>query len=299
MNLPSWVERSWAALRSTSPAARATKAVFGLVVFIAVTWWAWRSVGGIELEWQWVVALVVVGAPLSVGILTAEQHVSTKLANVDVDLLSSFRTAVAASAANYLPIPGAALVRIGALSRAGSGAARATAVAVALGVMWLSVTAMATVPGLVLADRWLIAVVALGGGLAVLGITVVGLAMRYRLPVLTLAAAVVVVVAKVLINGVTMYMGLRSVGAIVDLWSALLVSASGVIASALGIAPGGLGLREFFSGVLAAIGGLDPALATLGTVVERAVMTAGLGAAFLVASASARSSAAGGIEQAR
>lgn len=285
MTVPVWLERAWSVLRSPSPQARAIKAGVGFAVFLVVTWWAWRSVGGISLTWAWVIALLVVGVPLAIGVLTSEQHVSTKLAAVDVGLPSSFKTAVAASAANYLPIPGAAIVRIGALSKAGSGAGRATTVAASLGVIWLAVTAVATVPGLLIAERWVVAIAATTGGLATLIAALTVLRGRYRLPARILALSVAVVVVKVAINGLTIYMGLRAVGAVVSPWTALLVSASGVIASALGIAPGGLGIREFFSGVLAAIGGVDPALATLGTVVERAVMTVGLGAAILVASA--------------
>jgi hypothetical protein len=260
------------------------KAAFGLTAFLIVTLWAWRSVGGISLIWRWVTVLLVVGVPLAIGILTAEQHVSTKLAAVHVRIVSSFKTAVTASAANYLPIPGAALVRIGALSRAGSGAGRATTVAATLGVIWLAATAMATAPGLLVADRWVVAIGAMTGGVTVLVATIAILRARYGLSAGILALSVGAVVVKVAINGLTLYMGLRAVGAIVSPWSALLISASSVIASALGVAPGGLGIREFFSGVLAAIGGVDPALATLGTVVERAVMTVGLGAAILVAS---------------
>jgi hypothetical protein len=283
VTVPGWIEGVFIALRSTSRQARAVKAAVGLGAFVIVTWWAWRSVGGISLVWGWVTVLLVVGVPLAIFILTAEQHVSTKLAAVNVSVMSSFRTAVTASAANYLPIPGAALVRIGALTKAGSGAGRATTVAATLGVIWLSVTAMATVPGLLIADRWVVAVGASAGGVAVLVATVAFLRTRYAIPVVVLALSVGVVVLKVAINGLTIYVGMRAVGAIVSPWTALLVSASSVIASALGIAPGGLGIREFFSGVLAAIGGVDPALATLGTVVERAVMTVGLGAAILVA----------------
>ena len=285
MTLPVWIDRAITALRSSSPRARTVKGGFGLAAFLIVTWWAWRSVGGVTLVWGWVTVLLVVGVPLALGILTAEQHVSTKLAGVHVRVESSFKTAITASAANYLPIPGAALVRIGALSRAGTGAGRATTVAATLGVIWLSVTAMATVPGLLIVERWVIALAATVGGIAVLVATLAILRRQYGLSTGILALSVGVVFVKVGINGLTIYMGLRAVGAVVSPWTALLVSASGVIASALGIAPGGLGIREFFSGVLAAIGGVDPALATLGTVVERVVMTVGLGAAILVASA--------------
>jgi hypothetical protein len=265
------------------------KAAFGVAVFVAVTWWAWRSVGGIDLQWSWVALLLVVGAPLGICVLTLEQHVSTLMAGVHVRIGSSFTTAVTASAANYLPLPGAALVRIGALTRAGSGAGRATSVAAVLGVMWLAVTSIATVPGLLLADRPLVALAAGVGGLVVLLAAATIFGDRYGVPGPVIVAAAMVVMVKVALTGLTIYWGLRAVGEVVSPWTALLISASAVIASALGLAPGGLGVREFFSGVLAAIGGVDPALATLGTVVERAAMTVGLGAAILIASLISRS----------
>ena len=111
MRLTARLGRFRSVLRSSTPLARTVKGVSGLLVFVAVTWWALRSVNGIAFDWKWVAVLLVVGSPMAVGILALEQHVSTRLADVVVAFRSSYRTSLAATGANYLPIPGAAIVR--------------------------------------------------------------------------------------------------------------------------------------------------------------------------------------------
>ena len=282
------IDRAKAILRSATPLARTVKGIAGLAVFVAVIWWAWQSVGGIEIDWRWVAALLIVGAPLAVGVLTIEQHVSIYLAGVVVAIVSSFRTSLAASAANYLPLPGAAIVRVGALANAGSGTGRAVAVAATLGVQWLAITTMLTAPGLLSAGMNLFALAALVGGLVVLMASWIVFARRFPGQTSTQLLGICIVTVKVFVNGFNTYLGLLAVGADVDFAVALLISASGVLASAIGVFPGGLGLREFLSGVLGAIGGADPALAALGAVVTRSVLTVGLGLAIAIASMTPR-----------
>ena len=286
MRIPAPVSQVRATLRSTTPLARTIKGVAGLAVFIAVTWWAVGSVGGIEFEWVWVAVLLLIGAPLAIGVLTIEQHVSTHLADVVVPIISSFRTAVAASAANYLPLPGAAIVRVGALANAGAGTGRSVAVAAALGVQWLAITMILTAPGLLSAGMTVLALVAMAGGAIVLIASWIVFARKFPGRAGAQLRGIAIVTAKVIINGFNTYLGLLAVGAQVDPAVALLISASGVLASAIGVFPGGLGLREFLSGVLAAIGGADPALAALGAVVTRSVMTVGLGLAIAIVAVS-------------
>ncbi|MEZ5175714.1 MAG: hypothetical protein R2823_05865 [Acidimicrobiia bacterium] len=280
MALPAPVNAFLAATRSRSPRARLVRGILGFTVFVAVTWWAWTSVDGIEMEWGWVVVLFVVGVPLALTISALEQHASTWLAGVTVSFGSSFRTAVTASAANYLPIPGAAIVRIGALSRAGATTAYATVVAVWLGLEWLAITAVFVSPQLVVSD--LVVVGAAVGASGVFFTAGMAAWFKRRYPVGTgaVSASLGIVSVRVLFNGFTAYVGLRAVGATVSAGVALLVSASSVLASALGIFPGGLGVREFFAGVLASIGDFDPATAALGAVVTRATMTVALGITF-------------------
>lgn len=288
MQFPAPVNRVQAILRSTTPLARTVKGISGLVVLVAVTWWALGSVDGIEFDWIWVAVLLLVGAPLAIAVLTIEQHTSTHLAEVVVPIISSFRTSVAASAANYLPLPGAAIVRVGALANAGAGTGRAVAVAAALGVQWLAITMILTVPGLLSGGMNLYALAALAGGSIVLFASWIVFARRFPGRTGAQLLGIATVTAKVFVNGINTYLGLLAVGAHVDFAVALLISASGVLASAIGIFPGGLGLREFLSGVLASIGGADPALAALGAIVTRSVMTVGLGLAVAIASITSR-----------
>jgi len=284
VRLAASLERAKSALGSATPLARTVKGEVGLVEFATVTWWAWESVGGIEIDWRWVGVLLVVGAPLAIGVLAVEQHVSTYLAGVTVSFASSFRTSLAASAANYLPLPGAAIVRVGALANAGSGTGRAVAVAAALGVQWLAITMLLTVPGLLSADMNVLALGGLGGGVVVLIVSWFAFAHRFPGHTGAQLIAIAVVTVKTLINGFNTYLGLLAIGASIDPALALLISASGVLASAIGVFPGGIGLRELLSGVLAAIGGADPAVAALVAVVTRSALTVGLGLAVALAS---------------
>lgn len=280
MELPRPITAFVTAMRSSSPRARIVRSSLGLLVFVVVTWWAWTSVGGIEVDWWWTTMLFVICVPISFGIIAVEQHLSTWLADVSVSYGSSFRTSIVASAANYLPIPGAAFVRIGALSKAGSSTGHATVVAIWLGLEWLAITAVVVAPPLVLLGFLAAGVVV--GAMGV--VATVGMSWWFlcRFPGRERAVwwSLVVVVVKVVFGGFMTYAGLRAVGATMGASLSLVVSASNVLASAVGVFPGGLGIREFFSGLLASVGNFDGATAALGAVVIRATTTVGLGIAF-------------------
>lgn len=280
MELPRPITAFVSAVRSPSPRARIVRSSLGLVVFVVVTWWAWDSVGGIEVDWGWTAFLFVICVPISFGLIAVEQHLSTLLADVTVPFASSFRTSIVASAANYLPIPGAAFVRIGALSKAGSSTGHATVVAIWLGLEWLAITAVVVAPplaflGFVIAG----VVVGLVGLVATVGMAWWFLR-RFRGRERAVWWSLVVVVVKVVFGGFMTYAGLRAAGATMGVSLSLVVSASNVLASAVGVFPGGLGIREFFSGLLASIGDFDGATAALGAVIIRATTTVGLGIAF-------------------
>ncbi len=262
----------------------------GLVLFVVVVAWSWVAVGGIELRWSYVVVLAVLGAPLMVGTMVVEQHVSTYLAGVRVSWWSSFQTSVLATASNYLPVPGAVLVRVGALKKAGSGLGRATAAAALLGATWLMITVVAGAPAMISSDYVLLGwSMLLVGSLGTVS-AVVFYVRRYSLDPTVALVSIGVVCWKVVLHAMNTYLALLAVGADTTPADAALIGTAGVIASAVGLFPGGLGVRELVAGVLAGVVGLDPALGALAAVVTRAVMTAWIGAAAAVAVGVSKSS---------
>jgi hypothetical protein len=271
-----------------SPSARRWKLALGLVIFVGVLGWAVRGVAtaGLEPSLAWLALLAVVGSPVMLLILAAEQHAAAMLGGAGVTFSSSARTAVLATSANFLPLPGAALVRVEALRRAGAGTGTAIGITTAIGIVWLAMTGVLMASVLPASGHGGLGILLGAASAAVLAIALVmvwrrapgrGAAARAGMPV--------VVGIKVVVHAVNTFAALRAIGFDPGAADAVMVSAAAVLASAVGFFPGGLGLRESLAGGLAATIGVPAAVGSLAAIVGRAVeavLLAAIGGILLV-----------------
>jgi hypothetical protein len=226
-----------------------------------------------EVLWWPIGVLALVGTPLTILLNAAELRVMARCLD-DRAVLSwarAVRVVVIATAANILPLPGGALVRVQALSSMGAGLARATAINLIAAVLWLG-AAIALAGGAALAHVPLAGGLALaGGGLAIVAGTVAvrPVAARWAPPaVVTLLG---VEVATALLHAAKLYLALVALGVTAGIGEALVLGVSGPLSAAAGIFPSGLGLAELLSALLAPVVALSAAAGFGATALVRLV----------------------------
>jgi hypothetical protein len=224
--------------------------------------------------------LFLVAALLSaVGVVAngAEYMLSAAALGGRVTLRNALRVSVLSTAANLMPIPGAALVKTRALQRRGARLRVAAMLTVGIGVVWVGVAGV--VAGALVANaggRVLFGALVGAGGL---GVTAAGAgilaAQDTDMPARRLVAwAIVVEFGSVAAQAVRFWLVLRAIGFDGTLAQGATLGAGAVVASAAGILPGGLGLRELLSSALGPAVGMPAAVATVVAAVERVVTLA-------------------------
>lgn len=265
--------------RPRSP--RADRALLAGAALLFVTAFAFglRGVPGgvVELTlWPFVV-LAVVAVPATNLANAFEYTVAARIEGQRVPLAEAVEVSVLSSAANLLPLPGAALVRVRALRRGGSTYRRAFSVTALVGGAWLA-TSLVLAGALLVVRRTDEVEVLLVAGVLVAGLTGTALAVvavRAMAPpehATTLAVALLGAEAVAVAVGAARFLlVLDGLGIGVTPAQAVSLTVAAVLASAVGFLPGGLGLREALAGVIAGLVGLPAAVGVLAAAVDRLV----------------------------
>jgi hypothetical protein len=269
-------ERLLALLRRPRP--RRLQIIIGAFAVVILALGTTIAIGnlpsGAELEWWPIAVLLVVGTPWHLLILSAEVSLTGRLADVRLPRRTCLRVAVIGTSFNLLPIPGAALTRLDALLARGGGVGRATGAIVAVGMIWLAVALW--IAGLALiGTSWVSVLLLVGGGLAAMATVTV---IRRYLPHVhrtDLGRVVLLEASFVLTHAIRLALALVALGVTAPIRAPLVMAASSAISSALGIAPGGLGIREAIATVLGDLAGITASTALLAAVVDRAAALAG------------------------
>lgn len=215
------------------------------------------------------VGLLLPIAVLTVGTLVInglEFMVAGRLIGQRVGLPLSLQTSVLSSAANVLPIPGAALVRIRALREVDVPYRRAVASTALVGIAWLGASAIGAGVFLLWQGHTSAGVICLVLGLCAMALGPVVLRPPDGRVVIELIA---VEAASMIVTTLRLFFVARASGYGLSMSSSAILGLSGVLASAAGIFPGGLGLREAISAATAPITSVDPAVAVVISAMDR------------------------------
>jgi len=267
--------------RTESPRGRrislgASAAVFAVAMVLSLKG---LPEGPQDLVW-WAIAVTgLVGIPALIVLSAVEYTASAGVLGHHVRLREALPIALYARAANLLPIPGAALVRMQALKRAGSSYGRAASVTMATALFWLGGALL--VGGLVLVPfHLLIALGFLAGGVVTcaLGyVAVRSIVLRRdddpgtREAVRRSAVLLAVEVLMVAIRGVLFWFIMIGFDIGGSFQGAMVLPVAVVLASALGFFPAGLGVREVIAGALAHLVGDTAASGVLASGLDRLV----------------------------
>lgn len=225
-----------------------------------------------EPRW-WLLALVVVCGPLATVALNGLEYVQQgRLLDRRIALRDAVRVSVLGTAANLLPLPGSVIVRTGALARNDDvGVARAAGTTATVGVAWLGASALVAGALQPFAGRALLGASLLAVGLALLALTAM-LVRRSQLAdgvVSVFASIVAVETATVVVGALRLFGCVAALGLDVTAAQAVGLTLAGVLASATGVFPAGLGIREALIAVASPLLDLPAAVGLLAATVDR------------------------------
>jgi hypothetical protein len=274
--------------------------VGGLALFVTTAVVAVRRLPFSQLDPQpELLATACVVSLLGTFVNGAEYKLSAHLLGGSVGVRQSTRIAVLASAANLLPIPGAALVKMESLRRAGHGPRWAASVTLAIGLTWVGVAGMVAGGALLAAgDARLPALVALAVGFGALAVSLVLFSQRgfpgsaWRALLLTIPLEAV----GVTLTAVRFLVVMRVVGFDATFPEAAAIAAAAIVATAAGVFPGGLGLGELLSAGVAAAIGMPASVGAVASALDRVVNLSVLALALLAVLLVGRLRAGGGAE---
>lgn len=257
-------------LASRQPAVRIASFVMAVLLFLGGILLSVNAlpedVGLQRFDYLWWIALV--GAPLIVLSNVLELKWSARVVGVRVGLAAAGKIAIMSSAANLLPVPGGAMVRVGALKVAGARIGAGTSVTIVIAVLWLGLA-------LLFAGIWLITnqPTAVGTFILVSGALVSLLAVAWIRIIGAswelVGFAVIIKSFAIFVGMLRMYWSFRSLGVGVQFPETSVFALANVTGAAVSIFPAGLGVTEVAAAALAEFTAATASAAFIATALNR------------------------------
>ena len=221
-----------------------------------------------SLNFGYISLLVFIGVPATVFISTLEFLISGRILGVKLGLLYSLKVTILGAVANMLPIPGALIVRIGALKKGGASVTDGTIVTLIVTIAWIGTAFVLAGISTLILDRYFYAITfSIIAAISFLLCTVIA-HLRYQLD-RSLVYLLITRLALVITDTVRIYLCFASLGIDVQLPQAAVFPIAAVMGGIVTIVPAGLGIREGMSAVLGTIVGLDPSASFLAASLNR------------------------------
>jgi len=222
-----------------------------------------------DIHWQPLLWLVIAGIPATVILNTMMTELAASVVGFRFGWRRALVITVFGSAANMLPLPGAAMVRIAGLKAVGASLRRSTAVTFAMAMLWLGIAFAYSGAFLLVLRPWLgLAALTLGLG----ALTAGTLWARYLNGGWQTAAHIILItLALIVVSVIRVQLSLSALGVNASFTQVSIFAISGVIGSAVSIVPAGLGIREAVSAGLAPIVNIPASVAFVATAIDRIV----------------------------
>jgi hypothetical protein len=259
-----------ARLRRLPPRAQAVAVVLAAVVLVAGSVVAARSLeltlADLRPAPLLLVALVLVPATILAN--TAELRVLGRLVGAPLPAREALRVVLVATAASFLPLPGAAVTRVAALTARGAGLGAATGANLLAALVWVgggTLVAAGAAAGLGAGVALPLAAVGIVAG----GVGIVGARRLTGGSAGNLARLAGVELATVALHAARLWLVAAGLGRGMTIAQALVTGANGPLAAAAGVVPSGIGLAEGLGAALGATVELAAAAAFAATAANR------------------------------
>ena len=272
--LGAWARRI-ADVRQPAPGARRWLLLVGGLVFVGGAVAAARALdlppGGVRLAPVVLVALVLV--PATIAINAWELTALGRILDQRLEPAAAIRVVVLGTAANILPLPGAAALRIQALAGGGATYAAATGITLVAAVAWLGTAAIVAGTAIATLGRGVTGASAIAIGLAgVVAASIVAVRLATTsAPLRPLASLLASEVATVIVHALRLVLLLAALGSEVSLAAATVIGTSGPLAAAAGVFPAGLGVAEGLAAAAATLVAVPAAAAFAAAALNRLV----------------------------
>jgi uncharacterized membrane protein YbhN (UPF0104 family) len=248
--------------------------ILALGVFIAFTILGIRALPHIDkpIRWELLVIAGVVCVPVIVVLNAFEFRLMAHVAHHHPPMLEILQITVLGSAANLLPMPGAVMVRLANLRKAGVRVTRGLNLTAIIGLAWLGTAGV--FGGIVqIFAHTTFALVALAIGITLLAI---GTLMLWRAldPGVRLAGALELLAiefAFIVVQAFRLFLVAAALRFDVSYAQTATLAIAGVAAAAIGFLPSGLGAREGIAALLAPVVGFPAAVGLVITAIDRIV----------------------------
>jgi len=219
------------------------------------------------------VALALVGVPVTVFLNAEEFRLSAELVGRSFSRVASLEIAIVAGVANMLPIPGGTLVRVGALKAKGANLKDGTAATLLIAVLWIGLAFLYS-------GAWLVSfgrdgTTSLGAVFCLIGAAVLvpsaAAAIRVFHRPATVARLAAVKAGLVLVDATRIYLCFLILGVDGSFGQASVLTVSSVVGASVSIVPAGLGIREGTAALLSPVISLAAAAGYLATSLNRIV----------------------------
>lgn len=223
-----------------------------------------------SLRWGPLALVVLVLTPATMLANAAElQAMAAGTATRRLRWSEAIEVVVLATAANLLPVPGAALVRLQALRTRGATLRASALINLAGAGLWLGTGLI--VAGALLGGVGGLSAVAVGFAAGAAGIVLVARAARPGRFVSTTVLLAAAELSVTVLHGLRLLTVLVALGVDLELTQALVIGVSAPLSAAAGVFPAGIGIAEALSGLLAPLVALPVAAGVAATGLNRII----------------------------
>jgi hypothetical protein len=263
--------------RLADPGVRRLALIVSALVFVVGLLFSVRARPDLLTDLRWgYLLLALLAVPVSTTIGGVGFLLTAWLVRSPIGYRQAMEVTVLGGAANLLPLPGSAMLRIAALRSAGTRLRVGTGVTLVSAAMMTAVAAL--VAGSVLVGRegagWSDRLLAAVGAVGVLAST--GVCVRISGRVFLSLLMLVHKGLRIGFSALQIWLSFAAMGEAVNSSQCLMLSVANIVASAVAVAPAGLGVREVVAAALAPLVALSPASAFLAASLTRLVVLAGV-----------------------
>jgi uncharacterized membrane protein YbhN (UPF0104 family) len=242
--------------------------------FVAFTILAVRSLPHIDkpIRWELIVVAGLVCVPVIVALNALEFRLMAHFAQHHPPMLEIVQITVLGSAANLLPMPGAVMVRLANLRKAGVRVTRGLNLTAIIGLAWLGTACvLGGVVQLWAHTAFALAALAIGSVLLAIGALMLTRALDPGTRVAGALELFTIECAFILMQALRLFLIAAALRFDVSYAQTTTLAIATVAAAAIGFLPSGLGAREGIAAVLAPIVGFPAAVGLVITAVDRLV----------------------------
>ena len=248
--------------------------IAALGAFIAFTILGFLALPPIDqpIRWELLVVAGLVCVPVIVALNALEYRLMAHMAQHHPPMLEIVQITVMGSAANLLPMPGAVMVRLANLRKAGVRVTHGLNLTAIIGLAWLGTAGvLGGVVQLWSHTAFALAALAIGSALLFIAVLMLSRALDTGTRVAGAVELLAIECAFILMQALRLFLVAAALRFDVSYGQAATLAIATVAAAAIGFLPSGPGAREGLAALLAPIVGLPAAVGVVITAVDRLV----------------------------